>query len=316
MNNNQMPPDFYNYDFTMSALLKENTLTRYRSCTLQNIENLKKDRLYYSTPANFNDPYDTLLYANYFRILGDVAENLNIGMENYLKRLDEKDKFLASFGIAMWYGNKKNDFLENFFQSIHNAARELKESLRNNVKIICFSEDYLSMLMWSHYADNHKGFAIIYDRDIIINADNFTADNIVITKKPLLRPVNYVDQQLDLTEELEEYVRAYRMKSLGDVKPPQCHLSVEKLRTTLLEKSQDWSYEREWRVIPRHISLEKPSRLSYMRVRPKAVILGSQCEKNNQEQIMDICDKKRIRVYKTEINYWQPGFKLAVIELD
>lgn len=316
MNNNQMPPDFYNYDFTMSALLKENTLTRYRSCTLQNIENLKKDRLYYSTPANFNDPYDTLLYANYFRILGDVAENLNIGMENYLKRLDEKDKFLASFGIAMWYGNKKNDFLENFFQSIHNAARELKESLRNNVRIICFSEDYLSMLMWSHYADNHKGFAIIYDRDIIINADNFTADNTVITKKPLLRPVNYVDQQLDLTEELEEYVRAYRMKSLGDVKPPQCHLSVEKLRTTLLEKSQDWSYEREWRVIPRHISLEKPSRLSYMRVRPKTVILGSQCEKNNQEQIMDICDKKGIPVYKAEINYWQPGFRLAIIELD
>lgn len=98
-----------------------------------------------------------------------------------------------------------------------------------------------------------------------------------------MRPVNYVDQQLDLTEELEEYVRAYRMKSLGDVKPPQCHLSVEKLRTTLLEKSQDWSYEREWCVIPRHISLEKPSRLSYMRVRLKAVILESQCEKNNQE---------------------------------
>lgn len=31
---------------------------------------------------------------------------------------------------------------------------------------------------------------------------------------------------------------------------------------------------------------------------------------------MDICDKKRIPVYKTEINYWQQGFKLAVIELD
>lgn len=316
MNDNQMPPDFYNYDFTMSSLLKENTLTRYRSCTLQNIENLKKDCLYYSTPANFNDPYDTLLYANYFRILGNVAENLNIGMQNYLKRLNERDKFLASVGIAMWYGNKRNDFLETFFQSIHDAARELKESLRNNVRIICFSENYLSMLMWSHYADNHKGFAIIYDKDVIISADNFTADNTVITKKTLLRPVNYVDHQLDLTEELEEYVRAYRMRSLGDVKPPQCHLSVEKLRTTLLEKSQDWSYEREWRVIPRNISLENPSNLSYMKVRPKAVIMGSQCEKNNQKEIIDICGKKKIPVYKAEINYWDPGFKLVVIEPD
>lgn len=298
----------------MASLLKENTLTRYRSCILQNIENLKKDRLYYSTPINFNDPFDTLLYANYFRILDDVAENLNIGMENYLKCLKEKDKFLASFGIAMWYGNKKDDFLESFFQSIHNAAKELKESLRNNARIICFSEDYLSMLMWSHYADNHKGFAIIYDRDAIANADNFTADNTVIKKKPLLRPVNYVEQQIDLTEELEEYVRAYRMKTLGDVTPPQCHLSVEKLRTTLLEKSQDWSYEREWRVIPRHINLENSSNLSYMKVRPKAVILGAQCERNNQKEIIDICRKRKISVYKTEINYWEPGFKLVVIE--
>ena len=124
------------------------------------------------------------------------------------------------------------------------------------------------------------------------------------------------DSEAIKKQELEEYVRAYRMKTLVDVTPPQCHLSVEKLRTTLLEKSQDWSYEREWRVIPRHINLENSSNLSYMKVRPKAVILGAQCERNNQKEIMDICDKKGIPVYKAEINYWQPGFRLAIIEPD
>lgn len=106
------------------------------------------------------------------------------------------------------------------------------------------------------------------------------------------------------------------METLGDVIPPQCHLSVEKLRTTLLEKSQVWSYEREWRVIPRHISLEKPSKLSYMIVRPKAVILGSQCNEDNQREIIDICVGKNIPIYKAEINYWEPGFKLVVFKLD
>lgn len=315
MNNNHTYY-FLNSDFSMSSFLNENTLTRYRSCTPQNIENLKNDRLYYSTPANFNDPYDTLLYANYFEILEDIAKNLNIGMDNYLKSLNERDKSLASMGIAMWYGSKKNDVLMSFFEMIYNAAKDIKDSLRNNVRILCFSEDYLSMLMWSHYAENHKGFAIIYDKDTIISADNFTIDNVIITKKPLLKPINYVEQQINLTEELEEYVRAYRMKSLGDVKTPPCHLSIEKLRTTLLEKSRAWAYEREWRVIPRHISLEYPSNLGYMRVRPKAVILGSQCEKKDQKEIIAICDRKRIPVYKAEINYWQPGFKLVVTETD
>lgn len=316
MNNSETLYDFLNSDFTMASFLKENTLTRYRFCTSQNIKNLEYDRLYYSTPANFNDPYDTLLYANYFEILGNVASNLNVGMDDYLKRLNERDKSLGSMGIAMWYGSKKNEALMSFLEMIYNAAKDIKNSLRNNVRILCFSEDYLSMLMWSHYAENHKGFAIIYDKDAIINADNFTKDDTIITKKPLLKPVNYVEKQINLTEELEEYVRAYRMESLGDVETPPCHLSVEKLRTTLLEKSQDWAYEKEWRVIPRHISLEQPSNLAYMKVRPKAVILVAQCEKNNQKEIIAICDKKRIQVYKAEINYWQPGFKLVVMEPD
>ena len=316
MNNGQSLYEYLNSDFTMASFLKDNTLTRYRSCDLKNIENLKNDRLYYSTPANFNDPYDTLLYANYFEILGNVSQNLAMGMENYLDRLQVNNKLIAAMGIAMWYGSKKNEFLDGFLAEICNAAKDIKDSLRNNAKILCFAEDYLSMLMWSHYADNHKGFAIVYDKASIINGDNYTLNNIIITKKPLLKPVNYVEQQINLSEEMEEYVRAYGMKTLGDVKAPQCHLSVEKLRTTLLEKSKDWAYEKEWRVIPRFISLEHPSNLGYMKVHPKAVILGSQCEKSNQKMIIEICDKKRIPVYKAEINYWQPGFKLAVMELD
>ena len=44
--------------------LDYNTLVRYRTISENNLNALKEDRLYYSTPANFNDPYDTLLYAD------------------------------------------------------------------------------------------------------------------------------------------------------------------------------------------------------------------------------------------------------------
>ena len=61
---------------------------------------------------------------------------------------------------------------------------------------------------------------------------------------------------------------------------------------------KNWSHEKKWCVIPRHISLENPSILSYMKVLPKAVILGSQCEKNNQKEVIDICGKRKMPVYK------------------
>lgn len=42
----------------MNDKILENTLVRYRAATDKNIDALKNDRLYYSTPNNFNDPYD------------------------------------------------------------------------------------------------------------------------------------------------------------------------------------------------------------------------------------------------------------------
>jgi hypothetical protein len=199
---------------------------------------------------------------------------------------------------------------------IYEATRALKETLRKNVRIICFAEEYLSMLMWSHYADNHKGFAIIYDRNDIENAENYTIDGKLIRKKPILRQVTYAEKQSDLTVEIEEYVRAYRMENLGDVVAPTPSLSQDKLRKMITEKSPDWSYEKEWRTIPRHISLEHESNLGYMSIKPKGIILGSMCSDDHQRQIIEICDEKKIPAFKAVLNYWEPGYKLEIIKPD
>lgn len=295
-----------------------NTLIRFRPISPNNLDSLKSDRLYYSTPNNFNDPYDTLIYANYIQILRDINFNLENGMEHYLKKLNDKDipnaKLIAGYATAMWKGSKKNEMLNEFLKDICKTIRMLQEALRKNMKIICFTEEYLSMLMWSHYADNHKGFAIIYDKNDTENAENYTSVGELIRKKPILKQVTYAEKQSDLTSEVEEYIRAYRMTTLGDVTPPIPNLSQEKLRIMITEKSPDWSYEKEWRIIPRHISLEHESNLGYMSIKPKGIIIGSMCSEESQRQLIDICDKKIIPVFKAEINYWEPGYKLELME--
>ena len=35
--------------------------------------------------------------------------------------------------------------------------------LIKSIHVACFSETKESILMWSHYADNHKGFCVEYD---------------------------------------------------------------------------------------------------------------------------------------------------------
>lgn len=298
----------------------ENTLVRFRSTSTNNIEALKDNKLYYSIPQNFNDPYDTLIYANYLKIIQDIYINIEIGMDSYLEKLKKSTipnaKFLAEYGCAIWNSPNKNKIVESFLEEIFEITKKLKETIRKNVKIICFSESYYSMLMWSHYADNHKGFAIIYDRNDIENAENYSNQGILIRKKPILKRVLYATEQSDLTYEIEEYVRAYRMTNLGDVVPPTPNLSQDKLRKMVTEKSPDWSYEKEWRVIPKHISLENESSLGYMCIKPKGIILGSMCSEKDQSEIINICDREKIPVFKAELNYWEPGYKLEIMKLE
>ena len=66
----------------------------------------------------------------------------------------------------------------------------------HNVKIICFSEVYDSMLMWSHYADNHKGFLLAYDINDLKNSKRFTVEEMSIDKKIRLEKVDYVTKQI------------------------------------------------------------------------------------------------------------------------
>ena len=103
----------------ISSSFFSDTLVRFRAISFNNLETLKNDRLYYSTPNNFNDPYDTLIYANYLQILQDVSHNIENGMDSYLEQLKNKDiqnaKNIAGIGYVMWNGSNRDKLLDGFF---------------------------------------------------------------------------------------------------------------------------------------------------------------------------------------------------------
>ena len=94
----------------------------------------------------------------------------------------------------------------------------------NEKAIICFSEVYNSILMWSHYADSHKGFCIAYKKDYFQQYHAKKSGN-------RLKNINYTHSiNIDAKGMLED----------------KLWCEVEKLLTT---KYADWSYEREWRFL-------------------------------------------------------------------
>jgi hypothetical protein len=88
------------------------------------------------------------------------------------------------------------------------ALREYKNEMTKRFGMICFCKHWHNPLLWSHYADKHRGMCLGFDVD-----------------DRGLRPVNYVEERSDLTM------------------PP----TKESADELLFSKYRDWQYEEELR---------------------------------------------------------------------
>lgn len=140
-------------------------------------------------------------------------------------------------GNYLWASHPSR-FNDPYDCAIHNVSEEFSQIgqeqhkqhkvFLGNKAIICFCEENDNMLMWSHYADFHKGFCVGYNLDSIgqlLNKD---------VKIKRFQNVSYTNSiNIDWEALQDSSNEAY-----------WCELS--KLLTT---KSVDWSYEKEWRII-------------------------------------------------------------------
>ncbi|MEM5669933.1 DUF2971 domain-containing protein [Bacillus cereus] len=102
--------------------------------------------------------------------------------------------------------------------------QQLNKNMQKKIKICCFSEINDSILMWSHYANNHKGFCIEYD---------FTKEGIDRSLTKQLQPVLYRDNLFNIGHYFHE--NGEKMNPLV-------------INYNAIVKSTEWSYEKEWRI--------------------------------------------------------------------
>ena len=120
------------------------------------------------------------------------------------------------------------------------------QSFSEHYGMVCFSARFDSILMWSHYAENHKGVVIGYHSRFF---------------RPLY-PVQYRKERVPLP--VGQFT-----KRKGD--PPLSMWHVKALTTKFI----DWAYEQEWRGVERREKLlktkVKDSVVLYSKVPPQTV---------------------------------------------
>ena len=263
---------------------------------------LENDLLYMNTVYQFNDPYEGDFIYNideifnfHFsnRIIYEFFNHPNNKMSKNEKSSILKDNPFENLMNYIYYNDplvnkelsivefreKNKEFLEEYFSHTY---EDFNDFLKNITLISCFSEKNTINPMWAHYAKNHTGICIEYN---FLDYDEVFIYNSCF-------PMNYVEH-FDITNDLKEMDlnNNYKFKIL---------------KLPFLNKSIDWQYECEWRILLTNDPLlrfyiKKINSNYYIQIpRPRAVYLGLDIDEENKEKIIEICKNREITVYKME----------------
>jgi len=171
--------------------------------------------LYFRDPTKFNDPFDCLvLLDGRASKEGWIARCLEKGIA-----LDEAQELLSE-SIKLGLFQEENGIL--VFcpddEDLEILKREMHWDLRRKSipRVCCFSKNDKSILMWSHYANEHRGICLCFQF-----GKGWISNNI--------RKVEYVDEIYPL-EAFDKNIES-------------------KVRKSLYKKFSVWEYEQEYRIL-------------------------------------------------------------------
>lgn len=296
------------------------SLFRFRGCNKMSVDAFQNDIIYAVTADKFNDPYDTLVRYDLDEIEKWVntvmntetlaqmktwfAEGWNLPNEvNHILTMDMIDVLkgaLSSIEDSKEFEGRIEETRKRMISLIELYFPILSETSKRYSTIACFSESVESILMWSHYANSHKGFALEYDFRPTLEQP---------IKNVGLFPVVYSKERLDISD----YIAWAFLRFFGfPAKMPDISASIK----NALWKSDVWAYEKEWRMIdstPRDITDEKASTIHY---KPVAIYYGRHMSFDDKKRLHEVAQEKGIKEYEMYLDYSSLKYEMLYREYE
>lgn len=218
------------------------------------IEMTTQGALYFATPITYNDPFDTKINIS---CAASLEEKVSFGHKEGFS--DERIKVLSEL--------PESELNEECALNYHKQLSEFR--------ICCFSQLFDNILMWSHYADMHKGVCVGFDT----TKDELFNDSTIIS---------YEDQ-----------VPIYNI--ITD--------TFEDIRRAIYTKSIDWEYEKEIRII-KHTNLGFGNKVPFKKRALKMIILGCRFPDHKKLAIQAIIKKYGYHVTLSQMAPLNEKYKL------
>lgn len=184
-------------------------LYKYQPFKDKRVENVKQHKIWFSNPIRLNDPFDCNIRLGIEMSDQEIADLVPF----FRKKLSHLSDFDARY-LAHGIPNAK------FKDAITNGAVQAFDEQRNKMLyergVACFSEKKDDLLMWSHYADGHRGFCLEFDTAF---------------------------------DPFHKALQVQYSERIPSISPASVLLKGEGVLIPMITtKSDCWAYEKEWRI--------------------------------------------------------------------
>jgi len=257
------------------------TLFKYSPINGWTIEGLRDKTIHFKCPADYNDPFDCRINL--------VIDGTDEQWESYRKRI----------GIT---AEQLNEYKKTSKVTFENSGEYYKEIHRHSLRTIhlsCFSEISDNILMWSHYANSHKGICLMFETVKYDTIQFMIFNN---------QDVHYTNSNLP-----PDHVGIIRVRYSEKLPEAYNHLEYykDKIAPFLMTKSLDWEYEKEWRMMLPQEAL-KTENPRYLDGQLKGIIFGLNCSDEDKILIKNALKGQTVRFYKATAK--KNEYKLTIIE--
>lgn len=245
-------------------------LYKFHTFNEHSISALDAYSAWFAKPVSFNDPFEGL----YKEVMNPINEVLAAELVSYILQ-DTPEHIEPTLNSTLERGEWLNELLIDF-------CKKIIRSQQNNFHdsgVCCFINDgnvnpYEEPLMWGHYGNGLKGFAIQFES---LQYKLFEHENIGAVQ------VNYENEPpvIDCLALIMRYIRRHNTNDS----------IVPELLRIMTTKSKWWEYESEIRFI----SLMDGNKLfKYSEGAIKSIIIGSKMPEWQKRTIKAIADKHQI----------------------
>lgn len=188
-------------------------LYKYKKIDKAFLDAIRANRIYSPIIKQLNDPFESSIYLDegalntkYYKELYEVISKIdNIEIKN--KTYDSLNRIFFNKNINI-----------NDIDMSKSSKEKIFRKLATKVGIVSFSSENDSLLLWSHYADSHKGVCLEFNRD----SSNDLGDDKMCFPIQYSSFIKDIDINIDINNIYKEIFRY---------------------------KCDIWDYEKEWRLL-------------------------------------------------------------------